>query len=142
CHDRTCWEPLMARILAARGIASIRLDLRGHGASRGTVRGAHLRHYIADLRAVIADAGLPPERLVLLGHSLGGSVVQLYLERAPAHAGVLYCTSAPQDTQGLLMRSGRRLARFGKVRLRHISNIRRLFTDFPEALVGAEATPI
>src|SRR5262249_52159095 len=43
---------------------------------------------------------------------------------------------------GLLMRSGRRLARFGKVRLRHISNIRRLFTDFPEALVGAEATPI
>src|SRR5262249_2500733 len=140
CHDRTCWEPVMAPGLAERGIASIRLDLTGHGGSAGSVRGAHLRHYVADIRAVIVAEGLPPERVVLLGHSLGGVVVQLYLERYAARAGVLFSTSVPHATFPLLTRSQGQLRRFGTVRLRDITSLRQPFTDVPEVLVGAEAT--
>lgn len=59
----------------------LRLDLRGHGGStaRGTVS---IEAWCADLERVLAAASA--QRVVLVGHSLGGQVAQAY---APTHRG-------------------------------------------------------
>ena len=59
----------------------LRLDLRGHGGSpaRGSVS---IEAWCADLDAVLAAADA--QRVVLVGHSLGGQVAQAY---APLHRG-------------------------------------------------------
>jgi alpha-beta hydrolase superfamily lysophospholipase len=70
--------------LAERGYVAEAFDLRGHGQSPG--RRAFVRsfdEYLADLEAVLADvqgrhAGRP---LFLLGHSMGGAIVPLYVIR-------------------------------------------------------------
>ena len=95
-HDATCWRNWM-RAASADGYAEYAISLRGHGASGGSLRSAWLKDYVADvLRAVEAVDG---DDVVLVGHSLGGLVVQRALASHPAKvsAGVLVgsLTSAP-----------------------------------------------
>ena len=72
--------------LAARGIATYALDLRGSGRSPGR-RGhvSRFAQYLGDLvglrRVVAAEA---PGPLLLFGHSHGGLIVLRYLESAPS----------------------------------------------------------
>ena len=57
----------LGRKLAARGFRSLAVDLPGHGETQSS----------ADSLAAIADAvraALPPQRLHIIGHSLGGAV--------------------------------------------------------------------
>lgn len=71
----------LAEELFARGIATWRLDLRGHGHSGGA-RGDVLRHsdYLDDLERLLALArGRGAAPLFLLGHSHGGLVVLRHL---------------------------------------------------------------
>lgn len=95
-HDAACWRNWM-RAASADGHAAYSISLRGHGASGGSLRSARLKDYVADvLRAVeVVDA----DELVLVGHSLGGLVVQrvLALQLAKVSAGVLVgsITSGP-----------------------------------------------
>lgn len=87
-HDVTCWHNWM-RTASEEGYAAYAISLRGHGGSGGSLRSARLKDYVEDvLRAVEAfDA----DELVLVGHSLGGLVVQrvLALQPAKVSAGVL-----------------------------------------------------
>jgi fermentation-respiration switch protein FrsA (DUF1100 family) len=76
--------------LAGRGLDVLLFDYRGYGLSEGRPTEAGLRR---DARAawshVVEDRGIPPERLVLFGNSLGSAVATgLALER-PAAALVL-----------------------------------------------------
>jgi non-heme chloroperoxidase len=87
-------EKFMPRI-ARYGYASHALSLRGHGESFG---GEHLDHhsirdYCDDLKSVIEDIDENP---VLVGHSMGGFVVQKYLEHHVAPAAVLMSSVPPQ----------------------------------------------
>ena len=76
------FERGFAQHLASRGIAVYVLDWRGHGASRPPHpqrdRWAFEDYVERDLPAAVdavaADAGVDPEDLVYLGHSLGGLV--------------------------------------------------------------------
>jgi pimeloyl-ACP methyl ester carboxylesterase len=87
-HDAACWRNWM-RAASADGHAAYAISLRGHGGSGGSLRSARLTDYVEDvLRAVeVVDA----DELVLVGHSLGGLVVQrvLALQPAKVSAGVL-----------------------------------------------------
>lgn len=95
-HDATCWRNWM-HTASEDGYAAYAVSLRGHGGSGGSLRSARLKDYVEDvLRAVeTVDA----DELVLVGHSLGGLVVQrvLALQPAKVSAGVLVgsITSGP-----------------------------------------------
>lgn len=89
------WDEHFLPWFAAQGYAAHALSLRGHGASHGhehiDVWSVH--DYVDDLHRVIADLGVAP---VLIGHSMGGFVVQKYLERHRVPAAVLMCSVPPQ----------------------------------------------
>ena len=82
---------------AERGFDSYALSLRGHGESgRGRwLRWMSVAAYVDDVERVAADL---PRQPVVSGHSLGGFVVQKYLERHCPPAAVLV---APAPARGM-----------------------------------------
>jgi len=92
-----------SRALMQAGVASLRFDFYGSGESDGEFREVSLRGEIADGRAAVAffraQAGIDPERVGLLGLSLGGTVAAAL---APAvNAKVLVLWSAVAHTAHL-----------------------------------------
>lgn len=87
-HGAWCWEDNFLPFFAAAGYAVHALSLRGHGGSPGRehLRWTSIADYVADLEAV---AGGLPVAPILVGHSMGGLVVQKVLERHTAPAAVL-----------------------------------------------------
>jgi uncharacterized protein len=83
-----------AAALERRGVASLRLDLRGHGDSGGRLQDQGFEDQLADVRAAFeALAGLPgadPGRRGLLGFSMGGAMGALVAEHAPIRALALW----------------------------------------------------
>ncbi len=103
--------------LAGRGYAVFAFDLRGHGRSEGPR--AFVRSfgaYLADLRVFLdrVSAAAPGRPLVLLGHSMGGTVVALAAVAAPPPVeGVLLSgagltlAGAPLPLQAAMLALGR-----------------------------------
>lgn len=92
-----CWDVHYLDYFAAKGFRSVALSLRGHGSSWGGDRlySFGIGDYVRDVASVIASLGTEP---VLVGHSMGGFIIQNYL-RLPgsrAKAAVLMA-SAPPD---------------------------------------------
>ena len=87
------WAEHFMPFFAERGWTTHAVSLRGHGESDGAqeVWLARLADYIADVEQVVADLPAPP---VLIGHSLGGMVVQKCLHRA-SYPGAVLMASAP-----------------------------------------------
>ncbi|WP_367138111.1 alpha/beta hydrolase [Saccharothrix sp. HUAS TT1] len=76
----------LARALTARGLSVLLLDYRGYGGNPGDPTEAGLA---LDARAardfLVREAGVPPERLLYFGESLGSAVVaELATEHPPA----------------------------------------------------------
>jgi non-heme chloroperoxidase len=90
-----CWEEHFLPWFAQRGWAAHAVSLTGHGRSRGRDRLSHLNldQYVADVFEAAATLPAPP---ILIGHSMGGMVIQKYLERASAPAAVLMASVPPQ----------------------------------------------
>ena len=90
-----CWEEHFLPWFAQRGWAVHAVSLSGHGNSpgRGDLDRLGLDHYVADIIETVATLPAPP---ILIGHSMGGMVVQKYLERAAAPAVVLMASVPPQ----------------------------------------------
>lgn len=89
------WAEIFMPRAAEAGYTSYALSLRGHGESDGS---AHLdqhsiRDYVDDLARVVEEIGETP---ILIGHSMGGFVVQKYLEHHTARAAVLMSSVPPQ----------------------------------------------
>jgi uncharacterized protein len=97
----------LAEALVARGVASVRMDDRGVGASGGTAFQALRRDEVRDVQAVLAwlrgARGLPDVPVALVGHSDGAHVV-LDVAAADARVQRVVLLAAPS-------RSGRELAR-------------------------------
>ncbi|MEH3142372.1 MAG: alpha/beta fold hydrolase [Mycobacterium kyogaense] len=93
-HAAWCWDEHFLGWFADRGYRALALSLRGHGAS-GTdkpLNDCTFDDFEADVAAVAGDLGTPP---VLIGHSMGGFVVQKYLETHDAPAAVLMASMPP-----------------------------------------------
>lgn len=103
-HASWCWHEHFLEYFHTRGFTSFAIDLRGHGdADAGEyLRWTPIADYVRDLEAAVAAIPDPP---VLIGHSMGGLVVQKFLERGHARAAILL---APSPARGML-RSGARL---------------------------------
>lgn len=89
------WSETFMPFFAAAGYACHALSLRGHGGSHG---GEHIDwHSIADYVDDVATAvAWLDETPVLIGHSMGGFVVQKFLERHDAPGAALLCSVPPQ----------------------------------------------
>jgi len=102
-HGAWCWDEHFLDFFADRGYRALALSLRGHGGSPAAkpLRSCSIADYVDDVKSV-AD-GLPT-RPVLIGHSMGGYVVQKYLESHDAPAGVLVASVPPHGVVGFLLR--------------------------------------
>src|SRR5512141_1543613 len=96
-----CWAKHFLPYFAEQGFRACALSLSGHGRSAGRDRldWLSIADYVRDLEQAVATVGGDP---VLVGHSMGGFVVQKYLERAAAPGAVLMASVPPQ---GLLSAS-------------------------------------
>lgn len=105
-HAAWCWDEHFLDFFADRGYRAVALSFRGHGASATSkrLRDLSFADYLADVGEVAA--GLPTAPVVV-GHSMGGVITQLYLAAHPAPAGVLMCSVPPQG----YLRSGLRWIR-------------------------------
>jgi pimeloyl-ACP methyl ester carboxylesterase len=94
-HGAWCWREHWMPAAAERGWRTYAVSLRGHGGSEGAdaLTFAPLRYYEHDVLQAITELPAPP---VLVGHSMGGLVVQHVLERyRSAPAGVLVSPVPP-----------------------------------------------
>lgn len=89
-----CWEEFFVPYFSGKGYTTVSFSLRGHGESEGweTLDLATLSDYVDDLASVTAALAHPP---ILVGHSMGGMVVQKYLETRTAAAMVLMSSVGP-----------------------------------------------
>ena len=90
-----CWQECYLPFFAAAGFEAHAVSLSGHGNSRGCAQldSLSIDDYVNDVREVAAAMPVEP---VLIGHSMGGFVVQKYLEQHTAPGAVLMCSVPPQ----------------------------------------------
>ena len=90
-----CWDEHFLPWFARAGYSSYAVSLSGHGNSRqrDSLDSYSINDYVDDLSQVISAMPAPP---VLIGHSMGGIVVQKYLERAAVPGAVLMASVPPQ----------------------------------------------
>jgi pimeloyl-ACP methyl ester carboxylesterase len=79
------WAETFLPYFCAQGWNAHAVSLRGHGNSEGMLSWATLSDYVDDVEAAVAHLGTP---VVLVGHSMGGLVVQHYLGEPGKAAGV------------------------------------------------------
>lgn len=103
-HGAWCWDEYFLPFFADAGYRVAALSLRGHAGSEGKIRGSTIADYISDVERAARSFETPA---VLIGHSMGGFIVQKYLETHEAPAGVLL---APNPPFGLWRAFGRVLA--------------------------------
>ena len=87
-HGAWCWDEYFLDFFADRGYRALAVSLRGHGNSPTPrpLRACSIADYVADVKSAADDL---PTRPVVIGHSMGGLVVQKYLESNAAPAAVL-----------------------------------------------------
>lgn len=96
------WDQYFLPFFARHGYASHALSLRGHGQSAGgaAVPWRRLRDYVADVAQVAASLPRPP---ILIGHSMGGLIVQHYLQCHSSPGVVLMASVPPHGLMGSLL---------------------------------------
>lgn len=94
-HAAWCWAEHFLPYFAQHGYVSHALSLRGHGGSEGweRLRWTSLTDYVSDVTQVVSQMERPP---ILVGHSMGGMVVQKYLESNGAPSAVLLASVPPK----------------------------------------------
>ena len=90
----------LADSLARRGIAVLRMDDRGTGASGGTFKGSTSADFAEDVRAGLAYLRTRPEiradRLGVLGHSEGAIIAPMVAEKEPTLRAIVLLAGIAQ----------------------------------------------
>jgi pimeloyl-ACP methyl ester carboxylesterase len=104
-HGAWCWDQWRA-VAEKAGYPAYAVSLRGHGESTGRLRTALLSQYVDDVvRTAVEEL---PGPAVLVGHSMGGLVVQQALARYAARAAVLLAPVPAHPAVGSLVAIARR----------------------------------
>lgn len=106
-HGAWCWDVHFLDFFAEHGFAAHAVDLRGHGRSDGRerLRWTRIAEFVDDVKYACRPMPNPP---VLIGHSMGGFIVQKYLETHDAAGAVLLSSPAPSGLVGTTLRIARR----------------------------------
>ncbi|MGA9488830.1 MAG: alpha/beta hydrolase [Mycobacterium sp.] len=102
-HAAWCWDENFLSFFADKGYRALALSFRGHGLSPSNkpLRSLSVSDYVEDVYSVADSLPTPP---VIVGHSMGGLIVQKYLEKHAAPAGVLMSSIPPQGNLGNALR--------------------------------------
>jgi len=102
-HAAWCWDEGFLDFFADKGYRALALSLRGHGASPApkALHRLSIADYVDDVVAVAGALSTPP---VVIGHSMGGFIVQKYLESRSAPVAVLLASIPPRGDAKALMR--------------------------------------
>jgi len=122
-HAAWCWEEHFLDYFANSGYFAYALSLRGHGNSEDSKScESWFNAYLEDIKQTIQKLG---QRTILVGHSLGGMLVQKYIETNCVPAAIILSTATPQGLHAL----GKRL-----LHLYPIKTIQMLLTGNPDIL--------
>ncbi len=116
-HGAWCWDVHFLDYFAQHGFAAHAVNLRGHGNSDGreNLRWTRISDYVEDLADAARQLPSPP---VLIGHSMGGFIIQKYLEGHDALGAVLLSSPPPAGLLGTAIRIARRSPQaFAKINL-------------------------
>jgi len=104
-HGAWCWDARFLDFFAQRGYASHAVNLRGHGKSEGRagLRWTRIADFVDDVAQTVEQLPNPP---ILIGHSMGGFIIQKYLEGHTAPAAVLL--SSPFGLLPVALKTARR----------------------------------
>jgi pimeloyl-ACP methyl ester carboxylesterase len=102
-HAAWCWDENFLSYFADKGYRAVALSFRGHGESptNKPLRTCSVADYVDDISSVADRLSSAP---VIIGHSMGGLIVQKYLESHDAPAGVLMTSIPPQGNLGNALR--------------------------------------
>jgi pimeloyl-ACP methyl ester carboxylesterase len=101
-HGAWCWEKHFLPYFAEQGYEAYAPSLRAHGGNDRTgIRWKRIDDYVDDVAGAAARIERPP---VLIGHSMGGLLVQRYLERGPAPGAILLASVPVGGIFGVMMR--------------------------------------
>lgn len=103
-HGAWCWDVHFLDYFAQRGYASHAVNLRGHGNSEGreNLRWTRISDFVEDLANTVRQLPSPP---VLIGHSMGGFVIQKYLEKHITPGAVLLSSPPPTGLLPVALKS-------------------------------------
>jgi len=116
-HTAACWEVHFLNYFAQHGYAAHAVNLRGHGKSEGRekLRWTRIADFVEDVANAVQRLASPP---ILIGHSMGGFIIQKYLENHDALAAVLLSSPSPAGLLPTAIRTARRQPwAFAKVNL-------------------------
>jgi pimeloyl-ACP methyl ester carboxylesterase len=102
-HGAWCWEENFLPFFSDNGYRAVALSVRGHGNSPTDkpLRACSVADFVADISAVAGSLPVPP---IVIGHSMGGLLVQKYLESHASPAAVLMSSMPPQGNLGATLR--------------------------------------
>lgn len=108
-HAAWCWEWNFVPFFTAAGYNCYTLSLRGHGNSDGHegIRWHRIHDYLQDFKSSISTIHTPP---ILIGHSMGGFIIQKYLLAGGVAPAAVTLASVPAG--GMLKGSLKIAARF------------------------------
>ena len=96
----------LADSLGRRGIAVLRMDDRGTGASTGTFKGATSADFAEDIRAGLAYLRTRPEidasRLAVMGHSEGALIAPMVADKEPTLKAIVLLAGIARPGMGTL----------------------------------------
>lgn len=106
-HTAACWDVHFLDYFAQNGYAVHALNLRGHGNSEGRekLRWTRIADFVEDVENAVRQLPSPP---ILIGHSMGGFIIQHYLEDHDAPAAVLLSSASPAGLLPTAIRTARR----------------------------------
>jgi pimeloyl-ACP methyl ester carboxylesterase len=106
-HTAACWDVYFLDYFAHHGFVSHALNLRGHGQSEGRekLRWTRIADFVEDVENAVRQLPCPP---ILIGHSMGGFIIQKYLEDHNAAAAVLLSSPSPAGLLPTAIRTARR----------------------------------
>jgi len=102
-HAAWCWEPHFMPYFAALGYDTYAISLRNHGKSekkKATWR-LRIKEYVQDVHQAVTSIDGDP---ILIGHSMGGFIVQKYLEKYTTPAAILLTSVPPNGILGATLK--------------------------------------
>lgn len=93
-HGKWCWDKHFRKAFESKGYNVITFDLPGHD-QREKVRGINkytISDYVDALKAQVDQLETPP---IIVGHSMGGLVLQKYLEKHKCKKAILMASVPP-----------------------------------------------
>jgi pimeloyl-ACP methyl ester carboxylesterase len=93
-HGAWCWDVHFLDYFNRHGFVAYAVNLRGHGKSEGRegLRWTRIADFVDDVANAIGQLAAPP---ILIGHSMGGFIIQKYLEDHDLPGAVLLSSPSP-----------------------------------------------